>query len=95
MTRLIRTLISAAYVAGFDETTLRSGPAGTKRSVLGAFTEYYTALFLGHRTLESFREFGILPGFGGVCGLRPLPELLPRRMAAPGRAPGLPGSHPA
>jgi hypothetical protein len=25
--RLIRTLITAAHVAGFDETTLRSGPA--------------------------------------------------------------------
>ena len=29
--RLIRTLITAAAVAGFDETTLRSGPAGEKK----------------------------------------------------------------
>src|ERR1019366_2512100 len=31
--RLIRTLITAAAVAGFDETTLRSGPAGEKKYV--------------------------------------------------------------
>ncbi len=31
--KLIRTLITAAPVAGFDETTLRSGPAGQKRYV--------------------------------------------------------------
>ena len=37
--RLIRALITAAAVAGFDETTLRSGPAGEKKYVHGAFTE--------------------------------------------------------
>ena len=36
--RLIRALIAAAPVAGFDETTLRSGPAGDKKYVHGAFT---------------------------------------------------------
>jgi transposase len=66
VTRLIRTLITAAAVAGFDETTLRAGPAGQKKYVLGAFTERYSALFLGQRTLESFRDFGILPAFTGV-----------------------------
>ena len=64
--RLIRTLITAAHVAGFDETTLRSGPAGQKRYVLAAVTERYSLFFLGRRTLESFREFGVLPEFGGV-----------------------------
>jgi transposase len=64
--RLIRTLITAAHVAGFDETTLRSGPAGQKRYVLAAVTERYSLFFLGRRTLESFREFGVLPAFGGV-----------------------------
>ena len=64
--KLIRTLITAAYVAGFDETTLRAGQAGEKKYVLGAFTEQYSLLFLGARTLESFRDFGILPGFAGV-----------------------------
>ena len=64
--RLIRTLITAAHVAGFDETTLRSGPAGQKRYVLAAVTERYSLFFLGRRALESFREFGILPEFGGV-----------------------------
>jgi transposase len=32
--KLIKTLITAAHVAGFDETTLRCGPAGTKKYVL-------------------------------------------------------------
>jgi len=64
--RLIRALITAAYVAGFDETTLRCGPAGQKRYVLAAVTELYSVFFLGRRTLESFRDFGILPAFSGV-----------------------------
>jgi hypothetical protein len=64
--QLIRTLITAAAVAGFDETTLRCGPAGQKKYVHGAFTELYSAFFLGTRSLESMREFGILPGFAGV-----------------------------
>lgn len=63
---LIRTLITASVVAGFDETTLRAGPAGTRKYVLGAFTERYSAFFLGARTLESFRDFGILPAFTGI-----------------------------
>ncbi|HEY5988121.1 MAG TPA: transposase [Streptosporangiaceae bacterium] len=64
--KLIKTLITAAAVAGFDETTLRCGPAGTKRYVLAAVTELYSLFFLGRRTLESFREFGVLPAFTGV-----------------------------
>jgi transposase len=64
--KLIKTLITAAYVAGFDETTLRCGPAGQKKYVLAAVTESCSLFFLGARTLESFREFGILPAFGGV-----------------------------
>ncbi len=63
---VIRDLIRAAPVAGFDETTLRAGPAGTRRYVLGAFTELYSAFFLGARTLESFRDFAILPDFAGI-----------------------------
>jgi transposase len=64
--KLIKTLITAAHVAGFDETTLRAGKAGTKKYVQGAFTERYTALFPGERTLKSFRKSGILPGFTGI-----------------------------
>jgi len=64
--RLIKTLITAAVVAGFDETTLRCGRAGSKKYVLAAVTERYSLFFLGRRTLESFRDFGILPVFGGV-----------------------------
>jgi len=64
--RLIAALVTAARVAGFDETTLRAGPAGQKKYVLGAFTETCSLLFLGARTLEAFRDFGILPAFRGV-----------------------------
>jgi transposase len=64
--KLIKTLITAAYVAGFDETTLRCGPAGAKKYVLAAVTELYSVFFLGQRTLTSFRDFGILPAFAGV-----------------------------
>jgi transposase len=64
--KLIKTLITAASVAGFDETTLRCGPAGSKKYVLAAVTERYSLFFLGARTLESFREFGVLPAFAGV-----------------------------
>ncbi len=64
--KLIKTLITAVAVAGFDETTLRAGKAGTKKYVQGAFTEQYTLLFLGERNLESFRKFGILPHFAGI-----------------------------
>jgi transposase len=64
---LIRTLITAAAVAGFDETTLRSGPAGEKKYVHGAFTERYSAFWLGTRSLDTMEEAGILPGFAGVA----------------------------
>ena len=64
--RLIRTLIAAAGVAGFDETTLRSGPAGEKKYVHGAFTEEYSAFRLGSRSLDSMQDAGILPDFAGI-----------------------------
>jgi hypothetical protein len=64
--RLIRTMIAAAPVAGFDETTLRSGPAGDKKYVHGAFTELYSAFWLGTRSIETMKEAGILPSFAGI-----------------------------
>jgi transposase len=63
---LIRTLITTAPVAGFDETTLRSGPAGEKKYVHGAFTEMYSAFWLGARSLDSMEDAGILPDFAGI-----------------------------
>jgi transposase len=63
---LIRTLIAASPVAGFDETTLRSGPAGEKKYVHGAFTELYSAFHLGTRSIESMKQGGILPFFAGI-----------------------------
>ena len=72
---LIRALITAAAVAGFDETTLRSGPAGEKKYVHGAFTERYSAFWLGARSLDAMQDAGILPGFRRDRGLRPVPEL--------------------
>ncbi|MGH3610581.1 MAG: IS66 family transposase [Pseudonocardiaceae bacterium] len=63
----IKTLITLAHVVGFDETTLRCGPAGAKKYVLSASTETATVYHLGGRDLESFAEFGILPAFAGVA----------------------------
>jgi transposase len=65
--RLIKTLIIAAKVAGFDETTLRSGAAGEKKYVHGAFTEKYSLFHLGARSLETMKDFGILPDFAGIA----------------------------
>src|SRR5487761_1528937 len=59
--------LAAAPVAGFDETTLRSGPAGEKKYVHGAFTELYSSFWLGTRSLETMKKAGILPGFAGVA----------------------------
>ena len=53
-------------MAGFDETTLRSGPAGEKKYVHGAFTERYSAFWLGTRSLDAMDDAGILPGFAGI-----------------------------
>ena len=63
---LVRVLIAASPVAGFDETTLRSGPAGEKKYVHGAFTELYSAFHLGTRSIESMKKGGILPFFAGI-----------------------------
>jgi hypothetical protein len=64
---VIKTLITGSHVVGFDETTLRAGPAGLKRHVLSAVTEFYSAFHLGGRDLPTFRAFGILPGFAGIA----------------------------
>jgi len=63
----IKSLITLAHVVGFDETTLRAGPAGAKRYVLSAVTDRLSVFHLGGRDLDSFREFGILPGFAGIA----------------------------
>jgi Transposase IS66 family. len=64
---LIKTLITLAHVVGFDETTLRCGPAGQKKHVLSASTETAAVYHLGGRDLGSFAEAGILPSFAGVA----------------------------
>ncbi|HEX8006366.1 MAG TPA: IS66 family transposase, partial [Trebonia sp.] len=64
---LIRALIAASPVAGFDETTLRSGPAGEKKYVHGAFTERFSAFWLGTRSLDTMEDAGILPDFAGIA----------------------------
>jgi transposase len=64
--RPISTLVTAAQVAGFDATTLRCGPAGSKKYVLAAVTERCSLFFPGRRTLDSFGEFGVLPAFTGI-----------------------------
>lgn len=58
---VIKALITAAHVVGFDETTMRCGPAGAKKYVLSASTENATVYHLGGRDLDSFAKAGILP----------------------------------
>jgi hypothetical protein len=65
--KTIKALILLAAVVGFDETTLRVGPAGQKRYVLCAVTGYLTLFHLGGRDLETFIEFGILTQFHGIA----------------------------
>jgi transposase IS66 family protein len=64
---LIRTLITAAYVVGFDETVVRVGKAGTKKYVLSASTSTCTVFGLGGRDLDSFKTFAVLPAFTGIA----------------------------
>lgn len=65
--KLIKTMITASAVAGFDETTIRAGAAGYKDYVLSASTETATVYHLGGRDLASFAGFGILPSFAGIA----------------------------
>jgi hypothetical protein len=54
-------------VAGFDETTLRAGPAGEMKYVHGAFTGRLSAFWLGTRGLDTMEQAGILPDFAGIA----------------------------
>lgn len=63
----IKAELILADVVGFDETTLRVGPAGAKRHVLSANTDTHTAFWLGGRDLASFHAFGVLDSFAGVA----------------------------
>jgi transposase len=67
VTALIKTLITLAHVAHFDETTLRCGPVDTKQHVWVASTSLYTAFHLGGRDMGTFAAFGIGAAFGGVA----------------------------
>jgi transposase len=64
---LIKTLITASFVVGFDETTLRVGPAGTKKHILSASTDSHTLYWLGGRDLATFKDFGVLTAFTGIA----------------------------
>ena len=93
--RLIRALITAAAVAGFDETTLRSGPAGEKKYVHGAFTERVLGVLAGRpgawtpwRTPGSSRAS---PGSWSPTATRTTSP----QVGAHRREPGVPGSHTA
>ncbi|MGH3196185.1 MAG: IS66 family transposase [Streptosporangiaceae bacterium] len=45
---------------------MRSGPAGEKKYVHGAFTELYSAFHLGTRSIESMKKGGVLEFFAGI-----------------------------
>lgn len=65
--QLIKTLITLAAVAHFDETTLRVGKAGVKKYVWSASTTLYTMFALGRRTGKAFNAFGVGADFRGVA----------------------------
>ena len=67
VTTLIKTLITMAAVAHFDETTLRVGPAGVKKYVWSASTNRYTVFALGRRSGAQFRTFAVGTRFAGVA----------------------------
>ena len=62
---LIRTLITASAVAGFDETTLRSGPAGEKKYIHGASPSGLGVL-AGHPQPGRHGRRWDPPGFAGI-----------------------------
>jgi hypothetical protein len=64
----IKALITLAAVVHFDETTIRSGPAGQKGYVWSASTGRYTLYALAERRSGTqFRKIGIGPAFTGVA----------------------------
>ena len=64
----IKTLITLSSVVHFDETTIRSGPAGQKGYVWSASTGRYTLYTLAERRSgKQFRKIGIGPAFTGVA----------------------------
>ena len=58
---LIKTAITLAAVAGFDETTIRCGPAGQKKYVLSGSTETAVAYHLGAGTWARSPRSGSFP----------------------------------
>lgn len=67
VTKLIKTLVTLAHVAHFDETTLRVGKAGVKKYVWSASTDRYTVFCLGRRSGKQFRLFNVGTRFRGVA----------------------------
>ena len=92
--RLIRTLITAAAVAGFDETTLRSGPAGEKKYVHGAFTGEYSAFWLAPAAWTPWKtpaSCRASPALWSPTATR----IIFTQVGAHRREPGVCGTHPA
>lgn len=69
--RLIKTAVTLATVAGFDETVIRCGPAGRKKYVLSGSTETAVAYHLGGRDLGSFYRVRNSPVVRWCRGARP------------------------
>lgn len=84
---LTTTLIIASKVTGSGETTLRSGAAGEKKYARGAFTGRYSRFHLGTRSLETMRDFGILPGVAGIAVTGAAATSTPRGRPSPATRP--------
>jgi hypothetical protein len=90
---LIRALITASAVAGFDETTLRSGPAGGEEVRPRRVHQPVLGVLAGCPRPGGDGGRRDLAGVRRDRGLRPLPELLQSPVEARGREPGVSGSH--
>ena len=90
--RLIRTLIAAAPVAGFDETTLRSGPPGTRSTSTARSPSCTPPSSSAPAAWRPCARPGSCRPSPGSC-LRPVRRLLQRQLAALRRAPGLRRPH--
>lgn len=82
---MIKTLITAAWVVGFDETTPRAGSAGEKKYVLSASTQKASVYYLGGRDLDSFAEAASCPPSPGwPCTTATATTSIPAGSTSPG-----------
>src|SRR5664279_3989474 len=92
---LVKTLVTRATVAGFDETTLRCGQAGRKNYVLSASTELCTLFFGGWPGPGQLHRVRGAARFHRGGGAPPLQRLRQQGRRRRRRSPDLLRAHPS